>query len=249
MVPNINIYTFIFCLIVTLAAGIMLFVMLNNRSKSLETGLKGAVFYGAAGYLWGGLILLNLAATLIYSMGFYQSWKKSFVIGTVIINMLLEAFFVTLALVWGIYLTNQKQKSRYRSSAIGLGYGLAQAVIMIGMPIYTSVSINMGTQIEEIDVETYSNLPLDFILASGVTWTAMIVFYAYLSWKLAGAVMDRNWKKAAVTGLSYCVGARLVRQLVALFPEGVAFYIGIIVMLAFGGVFFWMFRRELRTDL
>ena len=52
--------------------------------------------------------------------------------------------FVAAGLYWGVYLTNTKQRSLYRSTTVGLGFGLGAALLTYGFQLYYAIRINVG---------------------------------------------------------------------------------------------------------
>lgn len=60
------------------------------------------------------------------------------------VEALAGSVFVAAGLYWGVYLTNTKQRSLYRSTTVGLGFGLGAALLTYGFQLYYAIRINVG---------------------------------------------------------------------------------------------------------
>lgn len=138
MVPVINLVVMIICVVVCIAVMAVPYLMINKRSSALETGLPGAIGYGILGYAWQYVLYMygNLGINILV-----LKFGMPTILGSVL-DTILTTGCMALALYWGIYLTNQKQISIYRSATVGIGYSLG----MIGLHmIYTyATSIYYG---------------------------------------------------------------------------------------------------------
>lgn len=147
MVSMTTIVMMAFCVLVSIAALAIPFMMVRKRSSKIEAGIIGALCYGVLGYIWQyvfyifvGLFLANLHVS--------SNERIHEVVVSVLLTFLNTAL-TALSLYWGIYLTNQKQLSIYRSAAVGIGFSLGKIGIDLIYPyitsIYFSVQINQGT--------------------------------------------------------------------------------------------------------
>lgn len=123
-------------------------ILIHKRSSKIETGLIGAVSYGVLGFLWQQLIYLMVIVILTNIAWFRNTIGSNYVMSALIYGLVC-GIFVALGLYWGIYLTNQKQRSLYRSTTIGIGFGLGNAIWNIaapyGMSVYYGIQINSGS--------------------------------------------------------------------------------------------------------
>ena len=145
MVSQINMAGFIFAMLFSTACGLVPFFILWKKSSLIETGMIGALCYGILGYFWAQLLMGYALMAIIGNLKVFVTMQKEFYLGYLIVSSLISAGMAVLANMWGLYLTNQKQKSMYRSATIGIGYGLSGAMIFTIMPLVSSIQINSGT--------------------------------------------------------------------------------------------------------
>lgn len=137
------------CVVVGIAAAAVPYFMISKRSSALETGLPGAIGYGVLGYVWQ-YVLYMFGGVFIARLPFLKGMNESAQV--IVLNVLLT-FLTTLctvaALYWGIYLTNQKKVSIYRSATVGIGFGLGRIGLDLIYPycysFYLALQINGGT--------------------------------------------------------------------------------------------------------
>lgn len=103
------------------------YIAIRKHSHKIETGMMGALGYGVLGYLWQQLFYL-MTIVLIARVEVIQNVIESFYVLLAFVYGLICSVFVALGLYWGIYLTNQKQHSLYRSVTVGIGFGLGNVV-------------------------------------------------------------------------------------------------------------------------
>lgn len=147
MVSMTTIVMMAFCVLVSIAALAIPFMRIRKRSSKIEAGFTGALCYGFLGYIWQYIFYLFagvfLAKFLVMDNGRIREVVLSILL--TFVNTALTA----LSLYWGIYLTNQKQLSLYRSTAVGIGFSLGKIGIDLIYPyitsIYFSFQINQGT--------------------------------------------------------------------------------------------------------
>ena len=145
MVSQVNMFGLTFAVAFSLGCGIIPYLILWRRSASIETGMISAICYGALGFFWAQLLLRYALMAIIGNLSVFVTMQKEFYLGYLIVATLISAGMAALANMWGLYLTNQKQKSMYRSATIGIGYGLANAALFTIMPLVSATQINSGT--------------------------------------------------------------------------------------------------------
>lgn len=135
-------------LVLPVLAAAVLYIIVNRHSRKIETGMMGVIGYGTLGYLWQQLIYL-MAVVLLTNQAWLRNAIGSYFVVSALVYGLVCSIFVALGMYWGIYLTNQKQRSIYRSMTIGIGFGLGNIVWNIlapyGMSLYDAIRINAGT--------------------------------------------------------------------------------------------------------
>lgn len=149
MVSTINMILMVVCVIVSIAALAVPYLMINKRSSALETGLPGAIGYGLLGYIWQ-YVLYMFSGLFITKLPFWESMNET--LQTIVVNLLLTiitTLCTAAALYWGIYLTNQKQISIYRSATVGIGFAFGKIGLDLIYPyfysFYLSLQINGGS--------------------------------------------------------------------------------------------------------
>lgn len=223
-------------IVLCLLAVAALYIMVNRHSRKIETGMMGAVGYGALGFLWQQLIYL-MAVVLLTNQAWLRDAIGSYFAISAVVYGLVCSIFVALGMYWGIYLTNQKQRSIYRSTTIGIGFGLGNIMWNIlapyGMSLYDAIRINAGTFTgnektkESILATASATMYLDALKCILLLVIYMGVAYIMADFYLKG----KKWHAAAVP-----VAAQLVISLSNAFmrqylPE-LAARIGIYVVLA-----------------
>lgn len=138
----------VLAILLPILAAVVPYVCIHKRSSKIETGMAGAVGYGFLGYLWQQLIYL-MVIVMITNISWLAKLIGNNYVATATVYGLVCGIFVALGMYWGVYLTNQKQHSIYRSAAIGIGFGLGNIAWNIiapyAMSLYYSIQINAGT--------------------------------------------------------------------------------------------------------
>ncbi|WP_034785041.1 hypothetical protein [Eubacterium xylanophilum] len=152
MISPLTLTILVICVIVAGAAIAFPYLQIHKRSSNLETGLPGAFCYGALGYLWSYLFYMFVGAMLL-RIGFFKQNTGTMVTLQVILT-LASTGLTALAIFWGIYLTNQKAVSMYRSVAVGTGFAFGKIASDLLYPyiysFYLGLKINAGaTGIDE----------------------------------------------------------------------------------------------------
>lgn len=148
------------CVLIGVAVPFGCILLLKGRSSKIESGLSGAVGYGVLGYVWQYVFYMFIGAFLMSAP----------IPGNEMVKAVILQFLLTLvstgctaaSLYWGIYLTNQKQISLYRSAAVGIGFSLGKIGIDLVYPyvysLYLSLQMNEGTcQVNEFIQESILN--------------------------------------------------------------------------------------------
>lgn len=138
------------CVVVGIAAAAVPYLMISRRSSALETGLPGAIGYGVLGYVWQYVFYIFGGGVFLYRLPFWGSMNGT--AREVLLNVLLTiltTLCTVAALYWGIYLTNQRKISIYRSATVGIGFGLGRIALDLVYPycqsFYFALQINGGT--------------------------------------------------------------------------------------------------------
>ncbi|MCH5252858.1 MAG: hypothetical protein J1F22_07775 [Lachnospiraceae bacterium] len=135
-------------ILLPLLVAVIPYILIYRRSSKIESGMMGAIGYGFMGFVWQQLIYLMLIILLTYLDTDFQIISGNFILSSTVYSIIC-GIFVALGLYWGIYLTNQKQRSLYRSAVIGIGFGLGSVAwniwVTYGMTLYEAFRINTGS--------------------------------------------------------------------------------------------------------
>ena len=132
-------------IVLPLLAGLIPFYKFWRKSSKLEGGMLGALVYGALGYFWQEIIYSFLGLVALTKMTGILNATGGNAVFVAFVEALAGSLFVALGLYWGIYLTNTKQRSLFRSTTIGIGFGIGAALLKYGFQLYYAVKINTGT--------------------------------------------------------------------------------------------------------
>lgn len=128
-----------------LLAGMILYYFVWKKSSKIETGMFGAIGYGIAGYFWEEIIYSFLALVALTKMTNLLNTTGGSAIFVAFVEALLSGIFVAAGMYWGVYLTNTKQRSLYRSATVGIGFGFGYVFLTYGFQLYYAIKVNLGT--------------------------------------------------------------------------------------------------------
>lgn len=135
----------IFAIALPVLAGLIPYYRFWKRSSKIEGGMFGALAYGILGYFWQEIIYSFLGLVALTKMTGILNATGGNAVFVAFVEALTGSLFVALGLYWGIYLTNTKQRSLFRSTTVGIGFGVGAALLKYGFQLYYAVRINMGT--------------------------------------------------------------------------------------------------------
>lgn len=207
MVSMLNIVTMGVCIaVILIAVGVPLYLV-RQKSSRIETGFMGAVGYGLLGYIWYYLFVIFITSYLGILFKIEAAPSEEVFGRVAAINSIMavvSSALVALSLFWGIYLTNQKQISLYRSAAVGIGFSIGKVLIDPVYPyllaIYHAIQINQGTYKGDVAVKyslvhrNFSSLVLD--TCDGLF---MYIIYFALALIMGYFYVNKKGKRAWVT--------------------------------------------------
>lgn len=135
----------VMAIVLPILVGAVFYYLFWKRSSKMETGMMGAIGYGVMGYIWEELIYSFLGLLALTKMTNVLNATGGNAVFVAAVEALLSAVFVSVGLYWGIYLTNTKQRSLYRSATIGIGFGIGYSLLTYGFQLYYAIKINSGT--------------------------------------------------------------------------------------------------------
>lgn len=239
-------------MLLPILVAVVFYILIHRRSSKLETGMPGAIGYGILGFLWQELIYLMLIVILTNFVWFKNLTENSFLLSALIYGLLC-AVFVALGMYWGTYLTNQKQRSLYRSATIGLGFGLGNTgwyiLATYSMSLYYSFQINAGTfaKSEELK-QSILNTSAASMYMDALRCILLLIIYTGVALLLGKFYLEKNRQAAWGTPILVQFFISFTNALFQQYLPGMAariLFYGILALMA--AVSAWMILRWLKT--
>ena len=199
MVSTGQMMGYVMAILLPLIAVLIPFYILWKQSSKVERGMLGAIGYGIMGYFWQEIIYSFLGLLALTKMRDVLNATGGNAVVVAFVEALAGSIFVAAGLYWGVYLTNTKQRSLYRSTTVGLGFGLGAALLTYGFQLYYAIRINVGaftgTDMAKASIVYVFIRFTDVILNTyAPALVAKIVYMVVLAFVAAVSVwMVRNW--------------------------------------------------------
>ena len=243
----------ILCPLIALVVLGIAYFKIHRRSSKLETGLPGALGYGFLGYLWQYLIFSFLAMYLLALV-----FKG--VSGIAKVGVSFGLTFLSTALYWGIYLTNEKKRSIYRSAVVGIGFALGKVALELVQPYfysaYASIRINagqIGTETEYMKAIEHTTIPS--MLEGTYKCILMFVVIMAVTLIMAKYYEERKIHHAWITGAVIYEVIMLINQIfVNVLPSGIVqksvvlVVLTVITVICGSIVWHWFKTDEIESD-
>ena len=213
----------IVCPLIALVVLGIAYYKIHKRSSKLETGLPGALGYGFLGYLWQYLIFSFLA---MYFVALVVKNAAGFTkIGASFGLTFLSTAFTIAALYWGIYLTNEKKRSIYRSAVVGIGFSLGKVAIELVFfyfySAYASIRINTGQVGKVTDyMKAIERTTIPSMLEGTYKCILMFIVIMAITLIMAKYYEERKVHHAWITGAIIYEITMLMNQLTNLIQSG-----------------------------
>ena len=235
MIPTINIICMIVCPLIALFVLGVAYWKIHKRSSKLETGLPGALGYGFLGFIWQYLIFSFLALYLVGAV--FKSANGIGRVGLSIGLTFLSTAFTIAALYWGIYLTNEKKRSIYRSAVVGVGFALGKVALELVQSYfysaYASIRLNMGEVTKKTDyMEAVKSSTISSMLEGTYKCILMFVVIMAITLIMAKFYEEKKVHHAWIYGgIAYEVIMIFNQLCVNLIPEGILQKVIVLVVL------------------
>ena len=235
MIPTIKIVCMILCPLIALVVLGIAYFKIHKRSSKLETGLPGALGYGFLGYLWQYLIFSFLAMYLLALV--FKGVSGIAQVGVSFGLTFLSTAFTIAALYWGIYLTNEKKRSIYRSAVVGIGFALGKVALELVQPYfysaYASIRINVGQLRTETDyMKAIEHTTIPSMLEGTYKCILMFIVIMAITLIMAKYYEERKVHHAWITGAVIYEAIMLINQIfVNILPSGIVQKIVVLVVL------------------
>ncbi len=250
MVPVYLMVMMIACIVITLGALVAMIVVLHKKSKSIETGLSGAISYGALGYVWQYVFYAFFG--MFVSVGLRKVGFNMTAIAFVI--TLVTTILTFLSLWWGIYLTNQKQLSLYRSAAVGIGFSLGKVltdmVYSYGYSFYFSLVINRGEHVNDELRNSILNTSALELISGTIKCLTMYVIITAMALIMGYYYINKKKAVMAAFALAFYEILMIINLLIGFLPSVVSSILTIVFLVAvavFMGriVYIWLKTEEI----
>ena len=219
--------------LLVLLVGLAILFRFLRRSGSVETGHYGAVGLGVGGYLWGGILFPVVILAMIGNLKVFVTMKNNWTPAYLLFVAVFNGLFTIIAYVWGLYLTNQKQHSYYRSALVGAGYGFANGALSAGMQIYNAYLIQSGQAKSGQVVSNIVAKKTFVVLAEGITYGALIVFFTAMGFLLAKYMLQKETRKMFLIGIACFGGCNFVQTAISKYCfEAASPYVRMVILVA-----------------
>lgn len=228
------------------------YYLIYKHSSKIESGMMGAIAYGFLGFLWQQLMYLMMVVVMT-NFDWLRNTIGSNYVASALVYGVLCAVFVALGMYWGVYLTNQKQRSLYRSVTIGIGFGLGSAgwniFLPYGLSLYHAILINSGSfqgsaELKNSIVNTsvsvlYADAGKSMLMILVFMGTAMILGKFYLEGNRMAA-----WGTPIVVQLLISFTNALLKQYASATVAKIGLYV---LLIALAAISVYMFMNWIKT--
>lgn len=246
------------CVLAGIAVPAFFIFLVKKRSSKIEAGLSGAIGYGFLGYIWQYLFLTVLT---VFAIRLPVPGSEAFRV--IVINFLLtfvSTGCVALSLYWGIYLTNQKQLSLYRSAAVGIGFSLGKIGIDLVYSylykLYLAIQISNGAEVDEMVLQFMGGTTVGALVLGTYKCLLMLVIVFATALIMGNYYIQKNRKMAWISVFVIYEAVMLAGFLVRYLTGGgelwynVAFIVVFTAIAAAGGLvlYHWLRTGEVEND-
>lgn len=239
----------IMAIVLPILVGIIPYYLFWKRSSKIENGMVGAVGYGILGFFWQEIIYSFLSMmALKHMIGVFNTIGGSAIL-VAAVEALLRGVFVVLGLYWGVYLTNTKQRSLYRSATVGIGFGIGDALLSYGFQLYYAIRINLGIFTGEEEAKArILETSTGSLYIGAYRGMLMVIIFMGMALVMGNYHLEKKHKLAWGIPLVVYVFLRFTEVLLNTYISVLITRIIICVLLtAFAGAALWIVRGWLQT--
>ncbi len=245
MVTSAQMTGLIMAIVLPLLAGAVLYYLFWKKSSKIETGMMGAAGYGILGYIWQEVIYSFLALVLFANL----PWLRNITGGAALLfaaaEALVSGIFIALGLYWGIYLTNTKQRSLYRSATVGIGFGIGYSILSYGFDLYYAIQINSGTyagtEAAKAKILTMSS---GMLYVSSYRNILMVIIFMGIAYAMGKYYLEKNYVQVCAIPVVVYVFMRFTDVILNTYcPMAVARTVICVILTAMSVGVLWLWRR------
>lgn len=239
----------IVAIVLPMLAGLIPYYKLWKKSSKIEGGMLGALAYGALGYFWQEIIYSFLGLVALTKMTGVLNATGGNAVFVAFVEAFAGSLFVALGLYWGIYLTNTKQRSLFRSVTIGIGFGIGSSLLTYGFQLYYAVKINAGTFTgTDLSKEAILATPVSSLYLAAYRNILVVIIYMGVALLMGKFYLDKNRLASWLVPILAYLFMRFTDVILNTYaPETVAktVYCVVLTVLAAGAL--WMMRQWMKT--
>lgn len=250
MVSTGQMMGYVMAILLPLIAVLIPFYILWKQSSKVERGMLGAIGYGIMGYFWQEIIYSFLGLLALTKMRDVLNTTGGNAVVVAFVEALAGSIFVAAGLYWGVYLTNTKQRSLYRSTTVGLGFGLGAAFLTYGFQLYYAIRINVGaftgTDMAKASILSTSTASL---YLDAVRNILVVLVYMGVAFLVGKNYLEKKRLAAWLTPIIVYVFIRFTDVILNTYAPALVAKIVYMIVLAFvAAVSVWMVRNWYQSE-
>ena len=244
MVSTGQMMGYVMAILLPLIAVLIPFYILWKQSSKVERGMLGAIGYGIMGYFWQEIIYSFLGLLALTKMRDVLNATGGNAVVVAFVEALAGSIFVAAGL------TNTKQRSLYRSTTVGLGFGLGAAFLTYGFQLYYAIRINVGaftgTDMAKASILSTSTASL---YLDAVRNILVVLVYMGVAFLVGKNYLEKKRLAAWLTPIIVYVFIRFTDVILNTYAPALVAKIVYMVVLAFvAAVSVWMVRNWYQSE-
>lgn len=249
MVTTEQMLGLILAIALPMLVGLIPYYKFWQRSSKIEGGMLGALAYGTLGYFWQEIIYSFLGLFALTQMTGILNATGGNAVFVAFVEALMGSLFVAMGLYWGIYLTNTKQRSLFRSATVGIGFGVGATLLQYGFQLYYAVKINAGTFTgTDASREAILTTPASEFYLAAYRNILIVIIYMGVALLLGKFYLEKNRLSSWLVPILAYMFMRFTDVLLHTYvSELVAKVTYCVILTVLAAGFFWMVYQWLKT--
>ena len=227
---------YVMAILLPLIAVLIPFYILWKQSSKVERGMLGAIGYGIMGYFWQEIIYSFLGLLALTKMRDVLNATGGNAVVVAFVEALAGSVFVAAGL--------------YRSTTVGLGFGLGAALLTYGFQLYYAIRINVGaftgTDMAKASILSTSTASL---YLDAVRNILVVLVYMGVAFLVGKNYLEKKRLAAWLTPIIVYVFIRFTDVILNTYAPALVAKIVYMVVLAFvAAVSVWMVRNWYQSE-
>lgn len=145
----------------------------------------------------------------------------------------------------GIYLTNTKQQSLYRSATVGIGFGIGYSILSYGFDLYYAIQINSGTYTGTEAAKTkLLTMSPGMLYVSSYRNILMVIIFMGIAFAIGKYYLEKNYVRACAVPVLVYVFMRFTDVILNTYcPMGVARTVICVILTLMSAAVIWLWRH------